>query len=312
MVGGLASQAHCPKRSLTVVKASESDRFSDGASSSIPDAVPTVPADADWRAFRAKLVASSSGSASPDAGPLTDDTPWAHHIPSPEQGCLLLASPLFFLESQTYFDKSVILLHSHGPRGSAGIIINRPTQHRIGDLKGTTLPREYNPCTLYMGGDVDRNAVSLLHGLPNVPHSVQIVPGVYMGGLEGVRAALAAGQTTSDQVKMIVSQAGWGPGQLEDEVARGVWFPAAASSHVMLQPMAMGSGQELWHAILQLMGGEFAQLSAAVKEEFRADVMGLGGMMMDVKKGGDGGSESGEQGGRKAGPEGQHDHGSGI
>ena len=70
-------------------------------SSSIPDTLPLATADSDWRAFRAKLVASSKASAAADeesasggvgsaAAAGTADAPWAHSLPGPEQGCLLL------------------------------------------------------------------------------------------------------------------------------------------------------------------------------------------------------------------------------
>lgn len=70
-------------------------------SSSIPDTLPLATADSDWRAFRAKLVASSKVSATADeesvsggvgsaAAAGTADAPWAHSLPGPEQGCLLL------------------------------------------------------------------------------------------------------------------------------------------------------------------------------------------------------------------------------
>lgn len=73
--------------------------------SSIPDTLPLATADSDWRAFRAKLVASSKASASAAAEEAsaaagagsaaaagTADAPWAHSLPGPEQGCLLLVS----------------------------------------------------------------------------------------------------------------------------------------------------------------------------------------------------------------------------
>lgn len=68
--------------------------------SSIPDTLPLATADSDWRAFRAKLVASSKASTAADeasaggsgsaAAAGTADAPWAHSLPGPEQGCLLL------------------------------------------------------------------------------------------------------------------------------------------------------------------------------------------------------------------------------
>ncbi len=64
--------------------------------------LPVMGADADWRAFRARLVSSSrpKGPTSSHSAPSQD---WAHSLPGPEKGCLLLAHPALFSESQTYF-----------------------------------------------------------------------------------------------------------------------------------------------------------------------------------------------------------------
>lgn len=40
---------------------------------------------------------------------------WAHSIPSPEKGCLLLAHPLVFLGRQKYFHQAAILILGESP-----------------------------------------------------------------------------------------------------------------------------------------------------------------------------------------------------
>ena len=61
--------------------------------------------------------------------------------------------------------------------------------------------------------------------------------------------------------------AGWGPGQLDQEVTAGVWFTVAASSEVILNHQNLARG-EMWHSILDHMGGDYATLSASVKEAY--------------------------------------------
>lgn len=74
--------------------------------------MPVLGADADWREFRCVFVATLSlhtcmfpiSSARLVAGETvrSPDRPaqWAHTLPAPEQGCLLIAHPLMFMESQ--------------------------------------------------------------------------------------------------------------------------------------------------------------------------------------------------------------------
>lgn len=94
--------------------------------STIPDTLPVAGIDSDWRRFRAQLVASTSGASTGIApsGTQTADS-WAHALPHPEHGCLLLANPLMFAGAQQYFHMSVILVWAHDSRGSAGLILNR-------------------------------------------------------------------------------------------------------------------------------------------------------------------------------------------
>lgn len=166
----------------------------------------------------------------------------------------------------------------------------RPTQHRIGDLEGTLQP-EFAPCSLYIGGDVDPRSVNLLHGVPNCANALEVLPGVHLGGFDGVARALTEGSVAPDQVKILTRYAGWGPGQLEAEVRRGVWYVAAASKHLVLQPSAAGGGGSMWHAAMQLLGAEHAQLSEAVREQFRPDIMGAWAPAAGTQQ-----AEQGEQG----------------
>ena len=67
--------------------------------------------------------------------------------------------------------------------------------------------------------------------------------------------------------------AGWAPGQLARECKAGVWLTAAASGSFVLQHGR--TGEAFWHQALQLMGGDYAQLSKAMQHGYDADVMGL-------------------------------------
>ena len=140
-----ATQGRCAARGRRIVVLAGTDGGGGGGgddAASCPDALPTIGIDSDWRAFRAALVASSTTSttstdssaeptvaaAAESAGgspALSSGAAWAHSLPQPEQGCLLLANPLMFANSQQYFHMSVILVFTHGAQGSTGLILNR-------------------------------------------------------------------------------------------------------------------------------------------------------------------------------------------
>lgn len=89
---------------------SEGEQPSD-TTSQVPDALPLAGSGTDWREFRAQLVASAvrqeqgedAGAATGNPRTEMGDGVWAHPIPRPEKGCLLIAHPLMFQESQVYF-----------------------------------------------------------------------------------------------------------------------------------------------------------------------------------------------------------------
>lgn len=61
--------------------------------------------------------------------------------------------------------------------------------------------------------------------------------------------------------------AGWGPGQLDQEVTTGVWFTVAASSEVILNHQNLARS-DMWHSVLEMMGGDYTELSNSVKEAY--------------------------------------------
>ncbi len=118
---------------------------------------------------RARLVASTADKQDVSSGRGTSSGAWAHSIPLPEQGCLLVAHPLMFSEQQTYFYQSCIFLFHHDERGSAGIVLTRPSQHTLGTVAGAEmLCPEFEDSILHLGGDVGNDTLHVLHGVPGL------------------------------------------------------------------------------------------------------------------------------------------------
>ena len=113
--------------------------------SSIPQDDDKPFLDADWRSFRARLVAREQASTPEDLSSVVDQPPgpitivdkWAHKIHEPEKGCLLIATEK--LNGVHIFERTVILLLSTGPIGPTGIILNRPSLMSIKETRSTVL-----------------------------------------------------------------------------------------------------------------------------------------------------------------------------
>ena len=189
---------------------------------------------------------------------------WAHSLPAVEQGCVLIANPSLFATSQTYFRQAVIFIYSHSDSaGSAGIILNRATEKRFRDVTNNEQFKDFSDSLLWLGGDVGRSTMHVMH--PEHIGGTRVVPGVAMGGFDAARLALLQGRMERDECRFFTRYSGWGPGQLADEVAQGVWFVAACSANVILEGSATPA--EMWADVLTLMGGEYARMAATTLAE---------------------------------------------
>eukprot|EP00879_Flechtneria_rotunda_P016517 GHRR01017286.1.p1 GENE.GHRR01017286.1~~GHRR01017286.1.p1 ORF type:complete len:227 (+),score=60.77 GHRR01017286.1:378-1058(+) len=178
-----------------------------------------------------------------------------------------------FRERQTYFYQAVILLLDHGPDGSYGIILNRPTQYKVSQIKSTVheLLSLFPDNRLYMGGDCGDTAMVVLTHRSDIDGVTKVTEGIYHHNVHGASAAVMTGQADPSDFRFFAQYAGWAPGQLEEECKAGVWFCTAASPSLTLNP-ELTSGRAMWHAILQVMGGDHARVSDIIREVERRDL----------------------------------------
>ncbi|KAJ6396386.1 hypothetical protein OIU77_021422 [Salix suchowensis] len=123
--------------------------------------------EADWRSFRARMVAEelrpTEPSSTADPGIGVDQQPpqitigdkWAHTIHEPEKGCLLIATEK--LDGVHIFERTVILLLSTGPLGPFGIILNRPSLMSIKETRSAVLDvaGTFSDRPLFFGGPLE-------------------------------------------------------------------------------------------------------------------------------------------------------------
>lgn len=136
-------------------------------------------------------------------------------------GLFLYAAPGL---RETFFAQTVVLLVEHGPGGSMGLVVNRPTDVPLGEaLEGVEEARGSN-LPLYWGGPVQPEAILALVRSPRAGAEVRtVLPDVHLTGeLDEVRAALA-GKEPHRGLRVFTGYAGWAAGQLPAEVRSGVW-----------------------------------------------------------------------------------------
>ncbi|MFZ9887656.1 MAG: YqgE/AlgH family protein [Myxococcota bacterium] len=109
------------------------------------------------------------------------------------------------------FRGAEIYLVEHGPRGTVGVITNRPLQLR------------HAPLTLHDGGPVGKDAVLFLHSQDyTAAGTVALGPGVALTATPDAIHDVLEGKGPARWF-LAWGYAGWKPGQLEGELATGVW-----------------------------------------------------------------------------------------
>lgn len=143
------------------------------------------------------------------------------------KGALLVASPS--LEDPN-FTQTVLLIVEHGPRGTIGLILNRPTNVLLAEvLQDLPMLKQTNH-RLFGGGPVERTQLVLLFRLRQIlPDAQHIANGIYVGTpmvLERVIASLKS----NEAFRAFAGFAAWAPGQLDYEMRQGSWGVLSSST----------------------------------------------------------------------------------
>jgi putative transcriptional regulator len=149
------------------------------------------------------------------------------------------------------FYKTVVLMVEHGDDGAMGLVVNRPSCVTVAHALSEHFKLPETDDVVYVGGPVEPSALFILHDAPQFDmHERPVVPGLYVGSsaevFEEVVRSAADGNPDLNY-RIFSGCAGWGPGQLEGELARGDWHlrPAAAAAVFTEDPY------HLWDCQLQ-------------------------------------------------------------
>ncbi len=156
-----------------------------------------------------------------------DHTYFANHF--------LIAMPQ--IEDDT-FSRAVVYLCDHNQRGALGLVINHPTDlnyKALFERIDVELEREaLCDQSVYFGGPMQAERGFVLHKPTTENYlSSMIVPGgLTMTTSKDILESVAQGKGP-DQFLLTLGHAGWGAGQLEDEVARHYWLVAPAKMDII-------------------------------------------------------------------------------
>jgi len=172
------------------------------------------------------------------------------------EGKLLIASPALL---DPNFKRTVVLVTEHTGEGAAGLVLNRPSASPVSELVPQLEPLVDDGEQVFVGGPVQPNAVLVLGEFVDPDEAaVPLFGSLGFPALDDPEEVVPV--TTRRRV--FAGYAGWGAGQLEDELARDDWIvePVQADDPFTEVP------EKLWADVLRRKGGVY-ELVARMPED---------------------------------------------
>ena len=170
-------------------------------------------------------------------------------------GRLLVAEPML---GDPNFDRTVVLMVQHTADGALGLVLNRPTDVAVADALPEWGAVATDPGVLHFGGPVEEQSGWCLARAHEPERARRVRAG---GRRPRARRPRARSRPTwrpsFHAVRLYAGYSGWGPGQLEHELAQDAWFVADAEPDDPFLP----DGAGLWKRILARQGGPLARLA---------------------------------------------------
>lgn len=167
-----------------------------------------------------------------------------------------LADPHFF--------RGVTLVCQHDEQGAMGLVLNHPSDFTLGevlrqmDIAGA--PPALARQTVLVGGPVQPDRGFVLHEDPrDFGPSLRFGRGLAISTSRDILEALARGDGPRDFV-MTLGYAGWGAGQLEDEIVQNAWLTVPADRAIVFETPI----EQRWQAAARSLGIDISGVSDTV------------------------------------------------
>jgi len=176
-------------------------------------------------------------------------------------GKLLIAMPSM---GDPRFAQSVVLMCSHGEDGGMGLIVNKPasdvTLSALMEQLSIDGADRFPSSPVYFGGPVEGSRGFVLHSSDYRSHlqTLEVGEAFRMTATMDVLEDMATGQGPQHAL-MMLGYAGWGPGQLENEIAMNGWLTADADAALVFTTPNV----QKWSGALKTLGVEPLMLSGS-------------------------------------------------
>jgi putative transcriptional regulator len=170
---------------------------------------------------------------------------------------LLLAMPQM---DDPYFMKTVVLILKHTADGAKGLIINKTLRDEeqgpalmraeIKDLEGNTIS-EFDE-NLFDGGPVGDDKIISLHNIHEIGDiEIKLTDTLFMSEDPQSFQRVFEFPDSANRRRFFLGHSEWTPGQLENELRSGAWYPTTLDSKILFGvPLADPEQGENWQEVL--------------------------------------------------------------
>jgi putative transcriptional regulator len=157
------------------------------------------------------------------------------------------------------FARTVVLLCEHSAEGAFGLVVNRPSGTDAFDAVELVPPPSRNSgLPLWVGGPVEPQRGWILLGAePEETGALRVVDGVYLSTSPDLLRQLI--ETGPRRARVLTGYAGWGPGQLDEEIAASAWLTSDVEADLIFETPS----DRMWEEAIRRLGADPALLQAS-------------------------------------------------
>jgi putative transcriptional regulator len=167
------------------------------------------------------------------------------------KGQLLIAGPSLV---DPNFRRTVVLVGEHTEEGALGLVLNRASESTIDEAVPELTALVDSLSLVHFGGPVQPSAIVVLADFADPDRAGVLVLGS-VGFLPSEIDPDELGELR--RARVFAGYAGWGPGQLDEELEEGSWIVEPA----LPEDVFTDDPEELWAGVLRRKGGPFGVLA---------------------------------------------------
>jgi putative transcriptional regulator len=164
------------------------------------------------------------------------------------------------------FARTVTLICQHDENGALGIVINRLSSHTLGEiyqqLEIEIADRQSAAQPVFEGGPVHREFGLVVHSSAPGHQWESTLPignALALTSSKDILVDMARG-AGPERALMSLGYAGWGPGQLEQEILQNAWFSTPVEQQILFDTRV----DEKWNHAAGLIGMDLNKLTGQV------------------------------------------------